>query len=74
MATSKNQRRKLAKKITRPVKTKPFHVAKETNPFLSLYVTRQTIYWSILAVYILVLSVWVLKIQVDTLDIINKLQ
>ena len=50
-----------------------FQISKERSPFVSFKVTNQTIYWSALAISILILSIWVLNIQLDTLDIINKI-
>ena len=50
-----------------------FQVSNERSPFVTFKITNQTIYWSVLAVYILVLSIWVLKIQLDTLNIINTI-
>ncbi len=86
MATkAKKTIKKTTKKVTKVAKVKrvvhrkprtvakSFQVTKERSPFVTFRITNQTIYWSVLAVYILVLSIWVLKIQMDTLDIINKI-
>jgi hypothetical protein len=54
-------------------KLKSFAPAKESNEFLSFRITRQTIYWSALLIYTLCLSLWVLKIQTDILEILNVL-
>ncbi len=86
MATKvKKTVKKAAKKVTklakvkRVVRRKPrvveqsFQIYKEQSPFVTFRITNQTIYWSALAIYILILSIWVLNIQMDTLDIINKI-
>ena len=86
MATkAKKTIKKAAKKVARVAKVKrvfhrkpkvveqSFQMSKERSPFITFRVTNQTIYWSTLAIYILVLSIWVLNIQLDTLEIINKI-
>ena len=42
--------------------------------FFNLRVTRQTIYWSILLIFILIVQLWILTTQIDvihTIDTIN---
>ena len=48
-------------------------MSQESMPFLSLLITEQTIYWSILLAYVLLLSLWIVRIQLDTLVIIDRL-
>jgi hypothetical protein len=67
MATAK---KKVSKKST---EAKSFVIGKESSPFMSFRVTNQTIYWAILFIYILLLSLWVLNIQMDTIQIINSI-
>ena len=58
-------------------KSESFRVAKRTEPFFTFRVTNQTIYWSVLAIIVLALGLWVIDIndrvqriydQVDTLN------
>ena len=60
-----------AKKSTAK-KAKPmqsFRVYKNTQPFTTFRVTRQTVYWVILLACIVVTQVWLLKIQMDIADL-----
>lgn len=58
---------------SRPVKKiRAFQIIKERSPFVAFKVTQQTVYWAILVAYILILSLWILGIQMDTLRIIDK--
>lgn len=50
-----------------------FKIVRERTPFLTFKVTEQTIYWSILFIYVFALSLWVLNIQMDILDIVNQI-
>jgi hypothetical protein len=53
------------------VAMKHFRISKEPGPFMSMCVTKQTVYWLILSAYIILLSMWVLKIYIDTQTILN---
>ncbi|NTW61248.1 hypothetical protein HGB24_00985 [Candidatus Saccharibacteria bacterium] len=50
-----------------------FVLMKEKTPFMSRRITMQTVYWAVLLAYILLLSLWILKIQIDTQTILDKL-
>lgn len=68
---------KAKKKVSASKKVKSdnsFSMLKESSPFMSFKITDQTIYWSILFIYIFALSLWVLNIQIDTLKILNSIQ
>jgi hypothetical protein len=65
--------KKSSKKIKKASKMQSFHLSKEANRFLSFKLTEQTIYWIILLVLILGLSLWVLNIQLRTTDILNSI-
>jgi len=52
---------------------KSFQIVRDRAPFVSYSITTQTIYWGVLLVYILLLSLWILNIQLDTLRIIDKI-
>ena len=64
-------------KVKRPAKktaqsVESFKISSST-PFLVYKVTQQTALWGILMAYIFILSVWVLKIQIDTLQVIESI-
>ena len=59
-----------AKKSTKPV---TFKISREKSPFFTFKFTEQTVYWIILLALIFALSLWVLKIQLDTTEIINSI-
>ena len=83
MATKKSK--KIAKKAVKKVASRvvkkarsasrieSFQIMKDKTPFMTYQITQQTIYWAILFVYILILSLWILNIQLDTLRIIDKI-
>jgi len=88
MATkAKKTVKKVAKKVVKPVKAvkvaprkskisaaaKSFQIAKDRTPFMTYQITQQTIFWAILFVYIMILSLWILNIQLDTLRIIDRI-
>lgn len=69
-------------KTTKPVKkarsrkvakVESFKLSKEKIPFTSFKVTEQTLYWGILFVYIFALSLWVLSIQINIMNVINSI-
>jgi hypothetical protein len=77
MATAKKAVKKVVKKKTAPkkprvAKLESFKVTKESVPFMSFKITDQTVYWSILLILILVLALWVLQIQINISDVLNK--
>ena len=68
-----------AVKVSKPkksakVKHESFKVSRETSAFKTFKITEQTIMWSILLVYVLLLSLWILKLQMDTLLIIDRIE
>ena len=63
---------KVARKVSK-LQEQSFMVVREKAPFLTFKITTQTIYWIIVLVYVLLLSLWILKIQLDTLTIIEKI-
>ncbi len=78
---------KAVKKISKPAKTvakkvyktksssdKSFKMINEQHPFMTFKITDQTIYWSILFIVIMALSLWVLNIQIDTIRILDRIQ
>lgn len=41
--------------------------------FMNIRITKQTIYWSILLLFILVMQLWILNTQLDVLQTLNAL-
>ncbi len=79
MATAKKTTKKVAVKKSSPRKAKTpklesFKVAKDTKPFVSYRITEQTVYWSILLILILILSLWVLNIQINISDLLDSIK
>ncbi len=60
------------KKATQP-QLVSFRLSKDSTPFNVFKITEQTIYWGILLIYVLLLSLWILRIQIDTLLIIDRI-
>ncbi|MEI6228684.1 MAG: hypothetical protein WCP11_01515 [Candidatus Saccharibacteria bacterium] len=70
MATAKKRSTKKAPQM------ESFKVSKNPSPFMTMKITKQTVYWTILLGLILGLGIWVLNIQIDTiraLDVINAI-
>lgn len=44
------------------------------QPFMSFQITKQTFYWTALLVFILLVQVWVLRVQLQTADSIKNLE
>lgn len=61
----------LKKVSKKPVVMRSFHVSKEVKPFTSFKFTRQTFYWTVLLTFIIIIQLWLLKIQMDISDLIN---
>jgi hypothetical protein len=70
MATKKAAPKKIAvKKKTTASKArkksvvKSFRLARPQSPFLTIAITRQTLYWGIIAVAVLFLGLWIIHLQ-----------
>lgn len=76
MATAKKAtKRKIApKKVKKVAPLRSFKICKESMPFVSFNITDQTFYWSILLIFILILDLWVLKIQINISDILYQVK
>lgn len=67
-SVAKKPVKKVTKKRVASKKTaamRSFRVYKDDRPFVRAAVTRQTVYWVILLVVIIVIQLWILKIQID---------
>jgi cell division protein FtsL len=56
------RKRSATKKAT---EMQSFRLHKETTPFTTFRVTRQTVYWVVLLAFIISTQLWILKIQMD---------
>jgi hypothetical protein len=72
MATKKRTTRKKSTR-TSASDMQSFRVAKDTIPFTSTRFTRQTFYWIIILAFIVVLQLWIIKLQTDVGDLTNSL-
>lgn len=67
----------VAKKKKKTSKKEPpmksFKLSRETLPFLTFRVTKQTIYWSALLFVILILELWILSIQLNIIHITDSI-
>jgi hypothetical protein len=51
---------------------KSFKLSRDTLPFFAVHITRQTIYWSALLIFIMLLQLWILNIQLDIIQITDS--
>lgn len=75
MATKKTAAKKPARKVKKiaskhaaskkTVPMKSFRMYKDEKPFMRVQFTRQTLYWVILLVFVIITQLWILKIQMD---------
>jgi len=63
-----------SKKSAVPVEAsiKSFRLSRETLPFFSVHITKQTIYWSILLIFIMLMQLWILNLQLDIIKITDS--
>lgn len=70
-----------AKKVTRTtrkasapkkVTLQSFKIASD-SPFFTVKITKQTVYWSILLIVILVTQLWILNVQLDVIQSLDAL-
>lgn len=52
---------------------KSFRLYKDTEEFTTFRVTRQTVYWSILLLVVIITQLWILKIQMEIAELTNTL-
>jgi hypothetical protein len=55
------------------VKYKSFKVCEDVKPFVQFNITEQTVYWSTLLIFILIMALFVLSIQLNTQSIFNSI-
>lgn len=66
--------KKSPSKARRVKKVSRLSVRDSELPFMSFQVTKQTFYWTILMIFILVVQVWVLNVQLQTAESIKNLE
>lgn len=64
----------IAPKSVKQSKLESFRISKERYPFMTFKITDQTIYWSILLIYVMLLVLWISNIQLETLQIIESIK
>ena len=60
---------KKSKAVKEP-KMQSFKVSHKDLPFFTLAMTKQTLYWAVLMVVILLLEIWILYAQMSVIDAI----
>lgn len=50
-----------------------FRVVKDTIPFTSTRFTRQTFYWVLILAFIVIMQLWIVKLQVELGNLTNAL-
>jgi len=80
MVTKKTAVKKPIKKAVRKTASRKkqtpmrsFHVHKDPLPFRSFKITRQTAYWSVLLLFIMITQLWILRIQIDIANLTTAL-
>lgn len=75
MAQKTNKKpKKTTKKTTAPKKMQSFRVSPDVKPFMQFKITIQTVYWTVLCLAILIVSIWILNTQMELLDIIQDIE
>lgn len=72
-AKIKSAPRKQSTTRPKPITHRSFRLSSETEKFISSRITIQTVYWLILGVAILVMSLFVLKAQLEILETLNQI-
>lgn len=52
-----------ASKARKKAAVKSFRLARSQSPFLTIAITRQTLYWGVIAVSVLFLGLWIIHLQ-----------
>ena len=74
--TAKKPVKKVVRKKSVSKKAAPmqsFRVYKPDRDFVTFKITRQTVYWAILLIFVIVTQLWLLKLQIDIADLTNSL-
>jgi hypothetical protein len=80
MVTKKTAVKKPIKKAVRKTASRKkqapmrsFRVYKDPVPFSTFKITRQTAYWSVLLLFVMITQLWILRIQIDLANLTNAL-
>jgi len=65
--------KKVAAKVKKPAPMKSFKVYRSTEPFTTMRVSRQTVYWLILLLFIVITQLWILKLQLDIASLTDSI-
>lgn len=70
------KKRPATKRTSRPKKqiVRSFRRSTETEPFMTVKFTRQTLYWCIISVVAVAFAVWVLKLQSDINELYSQIE
>lgn len=74
MATKKRTTQKKSTRTRSSSTDMPsFKVVKDPLPFTSTKITKQTLYWVLMLAFIVVLQLWIIKLQTDVGNLTNTL-
>lgn len=59
--------------VKKTAELRSFRVSPDEKPFYSFKITKQTIYWIILVAVIVITQLWILKLQLDVVNITDAL-
>lgn len=62
-----------AKKNAKPAEVKSFRLSRESQRFLSVRFTRQTVYWTIIAAALLIVGLMSLQAQINILQTLDEM-
>lgn len=65
-------RKRVVRKTVAAKSFKSFVIQPEKGPFMLFKITEQTVYWLFLVLIILLLGLWVLKIQINISDLLDN--
>jgi len=57
--------KRVAAKVKKPAPMKSFKIYRSNESFTTFRISRQTIYWLILLLFIVITQLWILKLQLD---------
>ena len=75
-AVKKTTKKASAPRIARIAKRpqmESFRLARPQSPFLTIAITRQTLYWGIIALAVLVLGLWIVHLQNKVNEIYDQI-
>ena len=72
-APARKPTKRTVKTVNRADSMQSFHMAKSDKPFFTLQPDRQTVYWTILALCVLALGVWMVDINRRVLEMYDQI-